>query len=123
MAREVIAGVAGGLIGAGLVRLTTPPPKEITASRQMINKQTVSPGAGASLLQLTRFKFAIILFYGDGDPQITLEITRAETSTTISGNEQAIEVLANETIVISAGNTDSFNSRNTPTIEIISLSW
>ena len=123
MSNELLAGVAGGLIGAGLVKLTTPPPKEITASRQVIDKQTVAPGAGASLLQLIRFKFAIILFHGDGDPQITLEITRADTSTTINGNEQAIELLANETIVISAANTDPSNNRSTPTIEIVSLSW
>jgi hypothetical protein len=121
MSKEIVAGVAGGLIGAGLVRLTTPPQKEMTSSKQVINRQPVAPGAEASLVQLTRFKFAIILIHGDGDPQITLEVTRNENSTVIQGNEQAIEVLANETIVISAANTDPSNSRNTPTIEIASL--
>jgi hypothetical protein len=122
MSKEVLAGVAGGLVGAGLIRLTTPPPKEITASKRVINKQTLSPGERVTLLQLTRFKFAIILFHGDGDPQVTLEITRADTPTNISGNEQAIEVLANETIAISGENTDPSNSKMTPTIEIVSLS-
>jgi hypothetical protein len=123
MSKEVLAGAVGGLIGAGLVRLTTPPPKKIISSKQVINKQTLAPGAGASLVQLTRFKFAIILIHGDGDPQVTLEVTRDETSTVIQGNEQAIEVLADETIVISASNTDPYDYRSIPTIEIISLSW
>jgi hypothetical protein len=123
MSKEVLAGVAGGLIGAGLARLTTPQPKEITASKRVIERQSLAPGAEASLVQRTRFKFAVILIHGDGDPQIRLEVTRNETSTTIQGNEQAIEVLANETIVISAANADPSNIRSTPTIEIISLSW
>jgi hypothetical protein len=123
MSKEIVAGVAGGLIGAGLVRLTTPPQKEMTSSKRVIERQALAPGSGTPLVQLTRFKFAIILIHGDGDPQVTLEVTRNETSTVIQGNEQAIEVLANETIVISAANADPSNIRSTPTIEIISLSW
>jgi hypothetical protein len=121
MSKEIVAGVAGGLIGAGLARLTTPKPKEITASKRVIERQTLAPGRETPLVQPTRFKFAVILIHGDGDPQITLEVTRNENSTVIQGNEQAIEVLANETISITAANADPSNSRSTPTIEIASL--
>jgi hypothetical protein len=34
MAREVLAGIAGGLVGAGLMKITAPPPS-ITASKQV----------------------------------------------------------------------------------------
>ena len=51
------------------------------------------------------------------------DITKGATTVSIYGNEQAIEILANESISIVAVNTDTANPRNTPTIEIASLSW
>jgi hypothetical protein len=121
MSKEIVAGVAGGLVGAGLARLTAEKPKEITASKRVIERQTLAPLAETPLVRPTRFKFAVILIHGDGDPQIELDVRRDATSINIRGNEQAIEVLANETISITAINTDTSNSRNTPTIEIASL--
>lgn len=123
MSKEIIAGVAGGLVGAGLARLTTPPPKDITATKRIIESQTVEPGAAMSLMPVTRFKFAIILFHGDGDPYIRLDIEKPETTIYINGNEQGVEILANEAIAIVAANTNPGSSGNTPTIEIVALSW
>jgi hypothetical protein len=63
------------------------------------------------------------LFHGDGEAQVRLDITKGATTVSINGNEQAIEVLANESISITAVNEDTATARSTPTIEIVSLSW
>jgi hypothetical protein len=122
MAKEVASGVIGGLIGAGLMKITAPPPS-ITASKQTIASQSVTAGGSVTLKPTTTYKFAILLFHGDGDPQVRLDITKGATTVSLFGNEQAIEILANEGISITAVNTDTANPRNTPLIEIVSLSW
>jgi hypothetical protein len=125
MAREVLAGIAGGLVGAGLMKITAPPPPppSITASKESIASQSVGAGGSVTLKPTTTYKFAILLFHGNGDSQVRLDITKGATTVSIFGNEQAIEVLANESIAITAVNTDTANPRNTPLIEIVSLSW
>jgi hypothetical protein len=125
MAKEVLAGVAGGLVGAGLMKITAPPPPppSITASKETITSRSVTAGGSVTLKPTTTYRFAILLFHGNGDPQIRLDITKGATTESIFGNEQAIEVLANESISITAVNTDTATARNTPTIEIVSLSW
>jgi hypothetical protein len=122
LAREVLAGAVGGLIGAGLMKITAPPPS-ITASKEVIARQTLPSGGSVTLKPTTTYKFAILLFHGDGDSQVRLDITKGATTVSLFGNEQAIEVLANESISITAVNTDTASPRSTPTIEIVSLSW
>jgi len=125
MAREVLAGVIGGVVGAGLMRIRAPPPPppSITASKEVIARQTLPSGGSVTLKPTTNYKFAILLFHGDGEAQVRLDITKGATTVSIYANEQAIEVLANESISIVAVNEDTANPRNTPTIEIVSLSW
>jgi hypothetical protein len=125
MAREVVAGVIGGLVGAGLMRIRTPPPPPpaITASKEVIQPQSVGAGGSVTLKPTTNYKFAIMLFHGDGDSQVRLDITKGATTISIYASEQAIEVLANESISIVAVNEDTASPRSTPTIEIASLSW
>jgi len=125
MAREVVAGIVGGLVGAGLMRIRAPPPPPlaITASKEVIASQSVTAGGSITLKPTTMYKFAIILFHGNGDAQIRLDITRNGVTVSIYANEQAIEVLANESITIIAVNEDTTTARSTPTIEIVSLSW
>jgi len=125
MAREVVAGIVGGLVGAGLMRIRTPPPPPpaIVASKEVIQPRSIEAGGSVTLKPPTSYKFAIILFHGDGDSQVRLDIAKGATTVSIFGNEQAIEVLANESISITAVNTDTATARNTPTIEIVSLSW
>ena len=125
MAREVVAGIVGGLVGAGLMRIRAPPPPPpaITASKEVIARQSIGAGASVTLKPSTTYKFAIILFHGDGDSQVRLSIVRNGVTVSIYGNEQAIEVLANESITIVAVNEDTTTVRSTPTIEIVSLSW
>jgi len=125
MAREVVAGIVGGLVGAGLMRIRAPPPPPpaITASKEVIASQSIGAGSSVTLKPTTTYKFTIILFHGNGDAQIRLDITRNGVTESLYGNEQAIEVLANESITIVAVNTDTTTARSTPTIEIVSLSW
>jgi hypothetical protein len=122
LAREVLAGIAGGLVGAGLMKITAPPPS-ITASKEVIASQSVTAGGSVTLKPTTTYKFAIMLFHGDGNEQVRLDITKGATTISIYANEQAIEILANESIAITAVNTDTTAPRSTPTIEIVSLSW
>jgi hypothetical protein len=122
LAKEIASGVIGGLIGAGLMKITAPPPA-ITSSKEVIARQSVGAGASVTLKPSTTYRFAIILFHGDGDAQVRLDITRGTTTVSINGNEQAIEVLAGESIAITAVNTDTAAARYAPTIEIASLSW
>jgi len=122
MAREILAGVIGGAIGAGLMRIRAPPPA-ITVSKETIASQSVTAGGSLTLKPSTTYKFAILLFHGDGEAQVRLDIAKGATTVSIYGNEQAIELLANESISITAVNTDTATARNTPTIEIVSLSW
>jgi hypothetical protein len=122
LAKEIASGVLGGIIGAGLMKITAPPPS-ITASKETIAKQTLPSGGSVTLKPTTTYKFAIMLFHGDGDEQVRLDITKGATTISIYANEQAIEVLANESISIGAVNTDTTAPRSAPTIEILSLSW
>ncbi len=121
---EILAGAVGGALASiGLFKIK-PPPAPITSNKQIISPQSLAAGAtGVTLLPSTTYKFAIILFHGDGDAQIKLTVTVNGTPVTLYGNEQAIELLANQTISVVADNTDTVAARNTPTIEILSLSW
>jgi hypothetical protein len=125
MAKEVIAGVAGGLIGAGLMKITTPPPPPpaIVASKEVIQPQSIGAGSSVTLKPTTTYKFAIILFHGNGDSQVRIDVTKGAVTESIRGNEQAIEILANESISITAVNEDTTTARNKPTVEILSLGW
>jgi len=92
-------------------------------AKQFIQQQQLNPSESTTLLSPTNYKFAIILFHGDGDPQIQLSIVVGGNTYTLNGDEQAIEVLADESIAITASNTDTANPHNTPTIEIAYLTW
>jgi hypothetical protein len=122
MAKEIASGVIGGIVGAGLMKITIPPPPTITASKEIINRNIVGAGATTTLKPSTNYKFAIILFHGDGEADVEVRI-QGETTRTIRGNEQGIELIANESITITAQNLNTGASRYHPTIEILSLSW
>jgi hypothetical protein len=126
MAKEVAAGfvggVAGGLVGAGLLRVAAPQVK-IRSSKEVIGSRSLDAGESVELKSETFYNFAIILFHGNGEAWIRLEVTKNGSTEHVYGNEIAIEVLANESIAIRAVNADPNNPRNTPTIEIVSITW
>jgi hypothetical protein len=123
---KAISGVlggalAGGLISAiGLMRIKS---TTITSSKTIIAQQTLDANSTTTLLSSTTYKFAIMLFHGDGDPQIQLSITVGSNSYTLNGDEQAIELIVGEQVSITATNTDTANPHNTPTIEIAHITW
>jgi len=125
---ETARGFVGGLVGGTLVSLMSlslmrlRPPVAISSNLEMIPQQPVNAGASVTLKSLTMYKFAIIAFHGDGDPQITITVIRGDASATLYGNEQAFEFVANQSVQITAQNTDTV-VRNTPKIEILSLVW
>ena len=126
--KEFTGGLIGGVIGGalstlGLMKIGKPAQITITSSKQMIQPQTINAGATATLLSPVTYKFAIILFHGDGDPQVQLTLTVGSNNYTIAGDEQGIELIAGEQVTITANNTDTANPHSTPTIEIVSISW
>jgi len=122
MAKEIVAGIAGGLVGAGLMKITAPPPA-ITSNLEVIPKSSVGAGASSTIKPSTTYKFAVILFHGDGESQVRVDVTKGATTVSIRGNEQAIELVANQAISITAVNEDTTTARNKPTVEILSLGW
>jgi hypothetical protein len=126
--RDFTGGLIGGVIGGalatlGLMKINKPTQITITSNKQVIQPQSLNAGATATLLPQTTYKFAIILFHGDGGSQIKVTVKVNTKTYTLYGNEQAIEIVANETVEITAINTDTVNTHNTPTIEIIYLIW
>lgn len=97
--------------------------KRARASKLLLVRQLLNAGASATLLPDTSYKFAIMLIHGDGDPQVRLVVTMGGNTYTLSGDEQAIEVLANESTAIAAKNTDTQSPHYAPTIEIAYLAW
>jgi len=124
--KDNTSGVLGGALAGGLIAaLGLMKVKKITlqSGRTTSVSTPLNPGESKTLLPQTTYKFAIILFHGDGDPQIQLSITVGSNNYTLNGDEQAIELIAGEQVTITANNTDTANQHNTPTIEILYLTW
>lgn len=90
----------------------------VTSSRTTIQRQNITT-TPTTILQQTHYKFAIVLFHGDGDSTLMLTVTRNNQTFTLYGHEQAIEVVADEDFKIEATSGTGYS----PTIEITYLSW
>jgi hypothetical protein len=118
---SIIGGAVGGAIAAiGLMRIAR---TEVSSGKQVVQRLELDPGATATLLPRTTYKFAIILLHGDGDQQVRLVVKVGEATYELRGDEQAIEVVANEPVEIAATNTDTDSPRSTMTVEVAYLSW
>jgi len=118
-------GVLGGALAGGLVTvLGLMKVKKITlqSGRTTSVSTPLNPGESKTLLS-GQYGFAVILFHGDGDPQVQLTVTVGSNNYTIAGDEQGIELIAGEQVTITANNTDTANPHSTPTIEIVSIQW
>jgi hypothetical protein len=104
------------------MRIVSPPPS-IASSKEVIPQQTLTSGGTATLKSTTTYKFAVILFHGNGDSQVRIDVIKGASTISLRANEQAIEILANESISIVAVNEDASNPRSAPTVEIASLTW
>jgi hypothetical protein len=120
-----VDGLVGGAVGGALVSfgLMKIAKTTITSGKTRIQQQSINAGATVTLLPSTTYKFAIILFHGNGDPQVTLTVRVGTATYTVNGDEQAIEIIANEAVEITATNTDTVNPYSTPTIEIVYINW
>ncbi len=106
----------------GLMKIRIPAPA-ITHSKEIIPRQSIGSGANVTLKPTTTYKYAVILFHGDGDSQVRIDVVKGSETESLYGDEQAIEILAGESIEIRAVNTDSSSPRFSPMIEIASLAW
>jgi hypothetical protein len=111
----------GGRAKPGLMTITAPPPN-IVASKEIINTGPIGAGQTVTLKPATDYKFAVMLFHGNGNPDVEVRLQGA-TLRTINGNEQGIELVAGETMTITARNNNASLTRNHPTIEILALDW
>jgi hypothetical protein len=123
--KEIVGGFMGGVVGGALATfgLMKIGKAAITSNKTTISQLLIGAGATVTLLPQTTYKFAVILFHGDGDHQVQLSIKVDNTTYTLYGDEQAIELLANQSITITATNTDTTSSHISPTIEIVYLTW
>lgn len=121
MERDALAGalsgaVAGGLVAAaGLMKVKG---VAVSANKTVIQSKSIT-STPTTLLSKTNYKFAIVLFHGDGDATLTITVQRGSQTFTLTGAEQAIELVVNEDLSITA----SSGSGLSPTIEIASITW
>jgi hypothetical protein len=115
--KGLIGGFVGGLVTSKMIKL----PK-LRAHKEVVEKKALPPETSYALLS-KRYQFAIVLFHGDGDPEVKHSVKVNNTVVELLGDEQAIEVLANESVEIVAVNTSTTEPKNTMTIEILSLEW
>ena len=123
MGKEIASRVIEGLIGAGLMKIRAPPPS-ITASKEEIVQTAVARNSTYILYNEKYHRFAIVVFWGDGDHQIELRILiGGNLYAYIYGDERSVVTIANNTLKIIAQNNDNEADRFTPYIEILSLTW
>jgi len=122
MSKELVSGVAGGLVG-GLVVSGLMKVPAIRPSKEVVEKKLLNAGESVTLKPQTTYKFAIVLLHGDGDLEVKHTVTVNGVTTELMGDEQAIELLANQTLEITATNTSTVESKSTMTIEILSQAW
>jgi len=106
----------------GLMKITAPPPA-IYPTKEVLDQQTIPPGMVFTIKAPTVYKHAVVIFHGNGDLQIILRVFIGAQQFNVGGAEFNVLTIANSTLEIRAENTNPYDPRTTPTIEILSLSW
>jgi len=104
------------------MKIAAPPPA-LYPTKEVLNQQTIPPGQTFTIKAPTAYKHAVAIFHGNGDFQIILRVFIGVEQINVGGAEFNVLTVANSSLEIRAENTDPAVSRNTPTIEILSLSW
>jgi hypothetical protein len=101
------------------------PPTTITAQKTTIPQQTLSPLSMVTLLPNTYYKHAIIIYRGDGDLEVSVRtsINGGAAIYDRRGNEPGAYTVAYAYVEMTATSGSLTESKRTPTIEILSLSW
>lgn len=90
---------------------------KVFKSRKTIAPSTsLTPGSSDTPISNVNMFFGVILIHGDGDSDVTVTISGA-TTRSCNGDEQAIDLVANETITITRTN-NATTSKTAPTIEV-----
>jgi hypothetical protein len=98
----------------------------LTPNKEAIPQQVINPAFLIPIRTWTFYKHAVMIFRGDGDPQIIIRVYYGGSYASyigVPGNAPRIVTVSNNTVELIADNTDSVFSRVTPTIEILSLDW
>jgi hypothetical protein len=93
------------------------------SGKLVIGMTLLDPGESKTLLAETNYKFAVILIEGNGDPEVTLLTSIGEEGYRLKGNNQAIMLVANESVRIEALNDDTTYQKTTPRIQIAYIAW
>jgi hypothetical protein len=111
----------------GLMKIRAPPPP--IRSEFIMLSGYVPPGATVELLPSTFFKFAVIVSYGNGEPQTRVDIEVGPYPGTIEyvnsffPDQAATRIYANKAVRIIARNTDLYSPRSYTRVDIIYLDW
>jgi hypothetical protein len=93
------------------------------SGKMVIDATLLDPEENKTLLDETSFRFAVMLVNGNGDPEVMLTINVGDGSHRLNGSQQAIILVANESVSINASNEDETSQKATPLIEIAYISW
>jgi len=94
----------------------------IKSSEFVIPRQTVPPGASVTLLEPTYYRYAFMLFYGDGGDGVIINVKIGGEQHQTDGATKAIGVAPEKIIEIEATNTSPYE-QTTPTISIAYMVW
>ncbi|MEM4483412.1 MAG: hypothetical protein QXS19_05805 [Candidatus Methanomethylicia archaeon] len=118
----ILGGLAGALAGFLTTQFLVKPKETKITLRSNIDLIEQREIVEETTLLDKTYKFGLMLIHGDGDSSVTITITKQKGTETISntlnGNEQGIEIIANERVIITGSGTGK-----TPTIEILYLEW
>lgn len=89
--------------------------------KNVIAGKTLNAGAVETLHE-SPHKFALVMFSGDGDPQVRITAQIGQNTYTFTADSFALFAVINETLKITAENTDT-TIRASPTIEIAGVRW
>ena len=108
------------MIGVGLV--LSGGYSTIRSGEQTIPRQSLPPGASIILFPQTYYKYAMLLFYGDGGDGVRLNVRIGAELHQIDSDNKAISVVADNYLEITATNI-STAEQSTPTIKISYITW
>ena len=94
----------------------------IKSGEQTIPRQSLASGASIILLPQTYYRYAVVLFYGDGGDNVRLDVRIGAELHQIDSDNKAISVVTDNYLEITATNISTIEQQ-TPTIKILYIMW
>jgi hypothetical protein len=104
----------------GLMRLTAPP--RLRVNREVRPREFIPPGHMEMIISNVYYWHAIVIFHGDGDPYIQLNVSTSTYGILFYATEFKVITLAEDILTVFVHNLSPHDYLNAPTIEILSLS-